>query len=318
MLLKRLMVIFAIFSFLSTACAATPSETTTVKLRIAVIPVIDTLPMFVAQAEGLFKQQNIEVEFVPVASAPERDQILQAGQADGTLNETLAVMLFNKESVQLQAVRYGLMATENSGHFFILASGKSGITAVNDLKGTEIGISQGTIIDYVTTRLLEKNGFSSEDIKTVAVPKISDRMSLLATGEIKAAVMPDPLAALAITQGAKIILDDSQNPKLGASVISFRKEIIDAHPEAIKSFLTAIESAVVLINTNPDKYKNLLAEKKIVPQVLIGEYKVPKFPTKGIPSASEWGDVLDWAKSKKILDKDIHYTSSVNQNFLPK
>ena len=242
---------------------------------------------------------------------------MQAGQVDGTINETLAVMLFNKEKIQIQAVRYALMATEKSGHFFILASAKSGIKKVTELKGVEIGISQGTIIDYVTTRLLESQGFSQDEIKTLAVPKITDRMALLASGELKAAVMPDPLATLAIQQGATIIIDDSLNPKLGASVISFRKEFLDANPGSVKAFLDAIETAVTLINSNPGKYGNLLVERKIVPPALIGNYVIPEFPGNGVPSESEWNDVLDWAKSRKLFDNNISYSDSINPTFLP-
>ena len=315
--MKRMLARIILFVFLLTACGTTPPPSESLSLKIAVIPVIDTLPMFVAQTEGLFEKNNLKVELIPVASAPERDQILQAGQADGTLNETLAVMLFNKEKVQLQAVRYGLMASENSGHFFILASGNSGINAVEQLKGVEIGISQGTIIDYVTTRLLESRGFSEADIKTIAVPKIPDRLSLLASGELKAAVMPDPLAALAVQQGARIILDDTSNPKLGASVISFRKDVIDAHPDAIKAFLKAIENAVEMINSNPAKYSNLLTENKIVPQPLVGKYVIPKFPSKGVPTEAEWMDVLAWAQAKNILTTNIPYGDSINSTFLP-
>ena len=93
---------FSLFLFLS---ACTPQRSMTA-LRIAVLPVIDTLPMYVAQQENLFARHGVSVEFIPVASAPERDQLLAAAGADGTVNETLAVMLFNKESVQMQVVRY--------------------------------------------------------------------------------------------------------------------------------------------------------------------------------------------------------------------
>ena len=181
--MKRLLITFTLLGILLSACgsAATPAPAAEpVTLKLAVIPVIDTLPMFVAQAEGLYAKYGINVELIPVASAPERDQLLQAGQADGTLNETLSVMFFNRENVQMQAVRYGHMASAGSGHFFILASGKSGISDVNGLKGIEIGISQGTIIEYVTDRLLEANGLTSAHIKYLAVPKIPDRMLLLA------------------------------------------------------------------------------------------------------------------------------------------
>ena len=294
-----------------------PPTQTPVTIRLAVIPVIDTLPMFVAEAEGLYANYGLKVEFIPVASAPERDQLLAAGQADGTLNEPLSVMFFNKEKVQMQVVRYGHMASPGAGHFFILASGQSGISDATSLKDVEIGISQGTIIEYVTDRLLEKQGFSAEEIKTVSVPKIPDRMALLGSGELKAAVMPDPLAALAAQQGAKIVLDDTQYPLYGASSISFRKEFIDANPNAVRSFLTAIEEAVNLINSNPAKYSNLLAEKQLVPPPLLGSYTIPPFPPMGVPSEAEWRDIQRWAKAKGLLDSDLPYAESVNSGFLP-
>ena len=36
-------------------------------LKIAVLPIIDTLPMYVAQQEGLFARHGVNVEFIPVA-----------------------------------------------------------------------------------------------------------------------------------------------------------------------------------------------------------------------------------------------------------
>lgn len=286
-------------------------------IRLAVIPVIDTLPMFVAEAEGLYARAGLNVVFIPVASAAERDQLLAAGQADATLNELLAVMFFNRENVQMQVVRYGQMASPGAGHFFILASGQSGISSPSELAGVEIGISQATIIEYVTERLLESSGIPASQVRTVSVPKIPDRMALLASGELKAAVMPDPLAALAVQQGAISILDDTQQPLHGASVISFRKEFIDSNPAAVRSFLAAIEEAVSLINSQPEAHSGLLAEKQLVPPSLLGEYAIPPFPTAGVPSPGEWGDVARWATAKGLLEQDPLYEQSVTGIFLP-
>src|SRR5688572_7889078 len=190
------------------ACAPGP-VTETVTLRIALLPIVDTLPMYVAGQEGLFTEQGVNVEFVPVASAPERDQILAAGQADGTINETLAVMAFNRESIQMQIVRYALRPTDGHGHFFIIASSQSGLTSLDGLKSVDIGVSQGTVIEYVTERILQAEGFGTNEIKTIAVPKVPDRMALLASGELKAGVLPDPLASLVVGQGGVIVADDS-------------------------------------------------------------------------------------------------------------
>jgi NitT/TauT family transport system substrate-binding protein len=305
--------LLSLILFLS-ACAPQKTAGT---LKIAVLPIIDTLPMYVAQQEGLFAKHGVNVEFIPVASAPERDQLLAAGGADGTINETLAVMLFNKEKVQMQVVRYALRPTEESGHFFILASAQSGISSIDGLKGVEIGVSQGTVIEYVTERLLQSDGFTSEEIKTIAVPKIPDRMALLASGELQAGVMPDPLAALVVGQGGVIVADDSSHPEYGFSVISFRKEVIDKNPQVIKGFLAAIEEATSLLNAEPAKYKNVLSEQKLVPPPLMDVYQAPVFPAAGVPTEAEWNDALNWLKEKDILTADVSYVDSVNAALLP-
>lgn len=286
-------------------------------LKIAVLPIIDTLPLYAAEAEGLFAKHGVTVELIPVASAPERDQLLAAGQADGTINETLAVMLFNKDAIQMQAVRYALRPVEGYGHFFILASGKSDITDAQGLKGVEIGVSQGTVIEYVTERLLQAEGLSADEIKTIAVPKIPDRMALLGSGELAAGVLPDPLASLAISQGAVNVLDDSLHPEYGFSIYSFRKDTVDTNPEAVKAFLAAIEEAVNLINSDPTKYTSLLSDKGLVPPPLLETFKVPPFPAGDVPTEEEWNDALSWMKDKGMMTVDVSYADSVNPALLP-
>jgi NitT/TauT family transport system substrate-binding protein len=314
--MKKLILPLLLLAILIGACApAAPAQNVTI--RLAIIPVIDTLPMYVAAAEGFYEANGVSVEFIPVASAPDRDQLLQAAQADATLNESLSVMFFNQEKIQMQVVRYGHIASENAGHFFILASGASGITRPEQLKGIEIGVSQATIIEYVTERILQAAGLTADEIVTTSVPRIPDRMSLLASGQLQAGVMPDPLAALAVQQGSVIVLDDRSHPLYGASVISFRKEFVEQNPQAVRAFLVAIEQAVASINTNPEKYSGLLAEQKLVPEPLLAAYVIPPFPTAGVPSAAEWADALNWAKDKGYLKADIPYAESVTDQFLP-
>jgi len=312
----RLICIFVFVTTLVSACGPATATTETVTLKIAVLPIIDTLPLYVAQQQGLFAEVGVEVELVPVASAPERVQLMAAGQVDATINETLAVMQFNKEAVQVQAVRYALRPAEGYGHFFILASGQSGITTPDELKGVEIGVSQGTIIEYVTERLLQSEGLNNDEIQTIPVPKIPDRMSLLASGELSAGTLPDPLGALAVQSGAVVVMDDSAYPEYGFSIYSFRKEVIDTNPEAVMNFLIAIDDAIVLINADPSQYTNILSDNNIVPAPLLEAYKVPPFPAAGVPTEAEWNDALDWAKGKGMLEVDVSYSDSVNQSLL--
>ncbi len=297
--------------------AACQSNAEPVTLKMAVLPIMDALPMYVAQEQGYFADENVTVEFVPVTSAPDRDQIINAGQADGMINEVVSTMFYNKSETQVVIVRFARRALPDYPHFYILASGQSGISSLEDLKGQEIGISEGTVIEYTTDRLLERSGFTPDEIQTVAVPRIPDRMALLGSGELAAANLPDPLAALVMQQGAKIVIDDSSYPEYGHSVITFRAEVVEEHPEAIEGFLRAVETAVNEINADKDKWTSLLSDKQLVPPPLMETYVVPDYPTASVPSQAQWDDALTWAKDKGYVDGDVAYDSSVDASFLP-
>lgn len=303
----------------STATPSPESQTTPepVTIKVAVIPVMDTLALYVAQQESLYAKYNVKVEFIPVGSAPERDQLIAASQADAMINEVVSTLFYNREITQVQIVRYARTASAEAPLFHILAAAQSGITTPDGLRGVEIGISQGTIIEYLTDRLLQAQGFSNEEIKVVAVPKISDRMSLLASGEVQAAMLPDPLTFLAQQQGAVIVLDDATIPELSFSTLTIRKAFIDEHPEAVRGFLAAIEEATALLNAEPEKYYGLLSEQKLVPETVLEGYKLGAFPTAGVPTEAQWNDVMAWAQEKGLLDVDVSYKESVTAEYLP-
>ena len=324
MSMKRFLVTFNLLLIVSIALSActgspaTPAATAEPKtVKITVLPILDTLPMYVAQQEGLYAKHNIQVEFIPAASAGERDQIIAAGQADGMINELVSTMFYNKDAIQIQVVRFARVATSTHAQFHILVASGSGINSAADLKGVEIGISTGTVIEYLTDRLLQAEGLASEDIKTISVPKLADRMSLLASGQLKAAMLPDPMSFLAEQQGAAILLDDTSHPEYAYSVISFRKEYLDQNAEAVRGFLAAIEEATALINADPGKWSSLLSDQKLVPAPLLESYKVGPYPTKGIPSEAQWQDVINWALDKGLLEKDLPYKDSVTDVYLP-
>ena len=302
---------------LFTACSSITGSNEPQKLRIAVLPILDTLPMYVAQENGYFDEQALEVEFIPVGSAAERDQVIASGQADGMINDLVSTLLYNQDSTQIQVVSFARIATPEFPQFRILAAKDSGISAVDDLKGVEIGISEGSVIEYTTDRFLEAEGFPALDIVTLAVPSIPVRMSLLDSGEIKAANLPDPLASLAIQGGAVVIIDDTSYPEYGNSLISFRKSVIDSNPGAITSFLTAVEKASKEINADPTKWDTLLTEKKLVPAPLIGSYQIPTFPIGSLPNQTQWEDVVQWGIDKGYISQNVSYGASVNGDYLP-
>jgi NitT/TauT family transport system substrate-binding protein len=301
-------------SMLLVACGGQSEPTT---IRLAVLPILDALPMYVAQEQGYFEDEDLEVEFIPVTSAAERDQVLQAGQADGMINEILSTLFYNSEQPEVTIVRYARIPTAEYPQFYVLSSADSGITTVDQLIGQDIGISEGTIIEYSTDRLLQAEGLSADQITTIAVPRIPVRMALLGSGELAAANLPDPLASLAIQGGANVIVDDAKYPEYGHSVISFRNEFVAENEAALRGFLAALERAVDDINEDKEQFSGLLTERSLVPEPLVGSFTVPDFPTASVPPLSQWDDVLDWALQKGYIDSELDYDQSVDDSFLP-
>jgi NitT/TauT family transport system substrate-binding protein len=311
----RLALILTLF-LAACAGAATPTPQAT-HVRVGVLPILDALPLYVAEQQGYFAQHNLQVEFVPVASAAERDQLMQAGQIDAMINDLISTLLYNRDQVTIVVVRFARTATPDFPQYRILAAAGSGIASPQDLRGVEIGISEGTVIEYTTHRLLEAEGLAREDIATIAVPVISDRMSLLASGELRAANLPDPLASLAVQGGATVVIDDSSHPEYGNSVLSFHQAFVAANPEAVQAFLAAVEQAVADVNADKPRWDDLLVERQLVPAPLVGSYTIPDFPSASVPSQEQFDDVGDWALEQGIIDSPVDYGQSVDASFLP-
>jgi NitT/TauT family transport system substrate-binding protein len=312
--LWSLITLVVLVGLILASCATAPEPAT---LRMAVLPILDALPMYVAQEKGYFEDNGVNVEFIPVGSAAERDQIMSAGQADGMINDLISTLLYNQDTTQIQVVSFARVATSEYPQFRILAAKDSGIESVEGLKGVEIGISEGSVIEYTTDRLLEAEGFTPAEINTIAVPRIDLRMSLLDSGELMAANLPDPLASLAIQGGALPVVDDTSHPEFGNSLISFRKTVIDGDPNAIRGFMAAIDQATQDINVDPSQWEELLTEQKLVPAPLIGTYQIPTFPRGSLPSKAQWDDVVAWGIEKGLISAEVSYEESVSTDYLP-
>lgn len=290
-------------------------------LRIAVLPILDTLPLYVAEAEGYFAEENVTVEFVTAASAAERDQLLQAGQVDGVITDLVALALYNREEAgQVVAVRFAMVPTPEFAQFRVLASGASGITTVDGLRGVEIGVSEGTVIAYVTARMLTAEGLSPDEIATLAVPRIPERMALLSSGDLDAATLPEPLASLAIQQGAVIVVDDRAHPEVSASIFAFRGVVLRENAGGVRALLRAVERASAAINANKDHWTDLLVERQLVPPALEGAYTHPDYPTGAtsalIPTETQFADVVAWLQAGGRLDTPLTYDDIVSGDYV--
>jgi NitT/TauT family transport system substrate-binding protein len=242
---------------------------------------------------------------------------VQAGQVDGMLTDLVVVGVFNKQTPQVKAVYTSRRPFPDAPLFRVLASPKANINGPADVKGIPIGISQNTVIEYLTSRLLEGAGLKPEEIKGEEVNAIPVRFEQLINGNLKAATLPDPLAQGALAAGARLIADDTKRPELSQSVLAFRAEALKNKPNTVRKFLIAWEKAVKELNAHPEKYQTLLVEQGRVPKSIENSYKMPPFPERGVPTEAEVADVLQWMKTKGLVNRDVSYQDMVDKTYLP-
>jgi NitT/TauT family transport system substrate-binding protein len=284
---------------------------------MALLPVLDVLPLHVADQNGYFNDVGVQVEFIPVKSGQERDTLMQTGQVDGMLTDLLSPVLFNQSEPQVKAVRTARRAYPDSPMFYILAAPGSEVGSPSDLAGVEIGIAQNTVIEYLTDRMLEKAGLTGDQIAIQEVSAIPVRFELLVNGESPAATLPDPLASGAMAAGAVFVIDDTSVPELSQSILAFSVDALESKPEAVRALLRAWEMAVEELNRNPDDYHGLLIEKGRVPESVQGTFEMPPFPEASVPSPAQLADVLAWAIGKGIVEVEVPYDWMVDDSYLP-
>ena len=285
-------------------------------LKIGTLLIEDVVPFYVAEAQGLFTQQGVEVELIPFLSALERDSALTAGAIDGAIDDPVGAILLDQGRNLIKITSLCLGATPAEGIFAILAAPQSGLSTVEDLKNVKIGISSSTIIEYVTDRMLEAQGFEQEEIQKIEIKKMPIRLQMLLADAVQAATLPEPLASVAESKGAIKLLTDAQSGKsLSQTVIVIRKQVLDKRKKDIVRFFSAYAEAVKMINNDPEQFRPLFVEKGRIPPHLASTYPIPHYPLPTPFSRELYTPVINWMVGKGLV-KPLAYEQIVDTDFL--
>ncbi len=294
----RRLPIALILAVLLLGCSQAPQE----KLRVGILPIEDSLPVVIADEQGLFKKHGLDVEIIHFSSAVERDAALTAGDVDAVITDPLAVILLRDKGYDIRIASLCLGKTPKEGVFAILATPNSNINSVEDLDGRGIAVSLNTIIEYALDMMLSEYNIN---YTKVSIPKIPVRMQALLNGNIEAAVLPEPLASYAVSKGAKLILSDAMlNESITQTVIAFRGDVDD---EKVQKFLEAYREAVREINANKEKYREKFIEIARVPEDIAGSYPVPNYPEPQQLPKEYYDRYLQWAMQKGLIEKPVPY-----------
>ena len=282
-------------------------------LKVGAISMMTVLPLYVAQQDGLFKLQGIDVEIVPFRSQIDRDTALNTGELDGVIEDIYSLPVFNKDGDLVKVVAVSPV----QGYMFaIIASKGSSVNSPSDLRGVEIASSLGNIIEYVTDRMCEARGLQPDEVKKSSIASMPLRLEMLNQGKIESATLSRPLSDMALLGGARIICDDSQESLLTSSII-FTRAAINDRPDDIRKFLAAWSQATEKISVDPAAYRSLLVSVASIPDEIAHKIEVPGFDKIRLPELEEYQTKMQWNLEKGNINHPIPYDEVVATGFLP-
>jgi NitT/TauT family transport system substrate-binding protein len=277
---------------------------------IGVMPDIESVPFIIAEKNGYFTQEGVQVKVEHFKSAKDRDSALQSGKLDGMISDILAVVFANEGGINLKIIA----ATE--GNIELLAGRDSGINSIKDVKGKEIGMSTNTVMEYTADKMLEAAQLSPADINKVAIPQLPTRLEMLQGGKIDAAILPEPLSDLGVKNGARVL---SSTDQMGskAGVVAFTDASLQENPEKVKAVFRAYNDAVAYLQKEPVvNYLDFLIQEQGFPAEVKESMKLPEFHNAQLPDPEIFSDVVAWLQAKKLIKGSYEYKDLVDETIL--
>lgn len=217
-----------------------------------------SLPIYVAQARGLFKDEGLDLALRPCASGRECYQWLSDGQVDVATAAELQVVAGSASRHDLAIVA---TISTSSYQIKLVARRSAQIMEAPQVRGKRIGTVPGSSAQYFLDNWLVFNDIRPGDVQVVGlapdklVPAIENR-------DVDAIVIWEPLAALAAQSlgGDAITLASPRVYTQHFNLVSARPVI--ARREAdIARLLRALVKAQRIIRDDPAAARALLAER---------------------------------------------------------
>ena len=278
-------------------------------ITIGVMPDVESIPFVIAEKNGYFTKAGVNVKIEHFTSAKDRDSALQSGKLDGVITDVLAVVFANEGGIDLK------MIARSEGNILLMAGKDSGIKTINDLKGRSVGLSTNTIMEYTVDQMLVSAGMQASDINKIAIPPLPTRLEMLQGGKIDAAILPEPLAGLAIKGGA-VTLSTTDELKNKAGAIAFTGKCLKENPNEIKAIVAAYNQAADDLQKQPPKnYIDYIIQEQGFPPAIKDSLTLPKYQHASAPDTKIVANVVEWMLDKQLIKNSFEYKDLTAEGF---
>ena len=239
------------------------------KVTVGVSKSFVSIPVYIAQKQGFFSDEGLDVTLKEYTSGKKATQALLAGQVAISTVADMPVV-FNSFKRQ----DFCIIATFTYSFPFIkiIARTDSGIKKGVDLKGKKVGANRGTSSHFFLGVFLIHNRLSISDVEMINIRTV-DLPDALKNKEVDAISVWQPY-----TQKAMQLLGDNAIELPSAEIyrttfnFAVMKIFAKEHPEILQKLLRAIDKAATFIKKDREKAQEIIAgsfnlDKKMVSAV---------------------------------------------------
>ena len=236
------MLTFALFGL---AASAQPSAPSPVQLRVLAFDGGWNLPIWIAQRNGLFEAQGLNVQLAYTPSSGFLITSLLDGKVDlafATIDNVVAYQEGQGEAkIGADPDLFAFMGGD--GGFFSLVVAPS-INSVGDLRGKTVSVDAMTTgLAFVTRELIARGGLAESDVNYLRVGGTALRYRDLLAGKQEATLLRTPFELLAESRGFRKLATAETLGSYQGSVGLARRSWAREHEAALVGFLRAYRAA---------------------------------------------------------------------------
>lgn len=250
-----ILIYLGLFSLVLAACQpvfSSPAET----VRIGMPALEQNALIYIADEQGYFRQNGIDVVIKDYDSGPPALNALLQGQEDLAVAAEFPVVrnLLDKKPVMVVA---SIDKFEND---YIVARQDRGITKVSDLKGKKIGVALQSINEFYLARFLELNQIRLEDVTLVDL-KPAEFVPAMASGRVEAIIAWQPYIQQIEREVKSAVTWPAQNNQSVYGLLVASKTWLADHPQTAARFLKALLQAEDFRIHQPEKAKAIVQKR---------------------------------------------------------
>lgn len=177
------------------------------------MPVADCLPLYYAQAHGLFKQQGLSVIIRTQTSLTDADTAIVNASTHFGFTDSARVASQTADTIMTPVLN-------THGRMALVTCGKLRLRKADDLKLRTVASLSLSPSSRLCHHVLEKAGIVKEDRLCPQIGDLKVRTAMLNENQIDAAVLPEPFVTVAHNAGHRIMpgtVTDTHSGRIVAS-----------------------------------------------------------------------------------------------------